>query len=88
MISLLPPPSFQRQLIVFALLLVSLTTNAQPSIEEKFQQQIISAKSDSERIISLGRFSKYQYAIKNFAPGHSLTEKKIMLNYAKLRILE
>ncbi len=85
MINLFQPPSFQRQLILFAIVLISLTTYGQQSVEEKFRQQIATAKSDSERIISLGRFSKYQYAIKNFVAGDSLIEKQIMLAESTLK---
>jgi len=54
-------------------------------VEEKFKQQFEQARSDSEKIVSLGRFAEYQYAIKNFAKGDSLIEKEIMLAESTLK---
>ena len=85
MISIFQPPSFQRQLLVFVILLISHITTGQQSVEEKFRQQIASANSDSERIVSMGRYSKYLYAIKSFVKGDSLIEKQIMLAESTLK---
>ncbi|MEO7924767.1 MAG: hypothetical protein ABIR30_13880 [Chitinophagaceae bacterium] len=67
---------------LFAFLLLPLA--AQRSIEEKLQQNITNAPSDSEKIERLGLLSQFYYANKNFRKGDSLIEKQIILAEATM----
>jgi hypothetical protein len=71
-------------LLLLLLTVGSGTVLAQPFIEESLRQKITEARSDSERIISLGHLSAYYYANKDFEKGDSLIEKQIMLAGATL----
>ena len=77
---------FPKRIVLFFILLVNfLAVFGQQDIEEKLNQNFNEAKSDSERIVKLGKLSQYYYANKNFVKGDSLIEKQIMLAEATLK---
>lgn len=78
-----------RILLRFLFIGLELTTctlvHGQQSIEESLLGNFSRARSDSEKIVSLGELSAYYYANKNFEKGDSLIERQIMLAEASLK---
>lgn len=68
---------------IFILLFLSSQTGpgiyAQHNLEQKLNRQLEDAKTDSARIVVLGKLADYYYAEKNESKGDSLIEKQIML---------
>jgi len=68
-----------RIVYLFAFILSTQLVHGQQLIEKKLEQNVSEARSDSERIVSLGQLSQYYYANKDFQKGDSLIENQIML---------
>jgi len=74
-----------RTTLFFVGILPFAPVQGQQGSEAKLIQDSRTAKSDSERIVSLGQLSQYYYANKDFVKGDSLIEKQIMLAEATLK---
>ena len=76
---------YLRKFIVFIMIFSSLEGYSQDQFAKGLKENILKARSDSERVAQMGKLTRYYYANNDFVQGDSMFERQVMLAESTLK---